>query len=46
MEKEHTGMPLLDVAAPADRFKAEVKAWATRIGVEPPEITVRPMTRE
>lgn len=27
-------------------FKSEVRAWADRIGVEPREIRVRPMTRK
>ncbi|UZQ84498.1 M48 family metallopeptidase [Thermoclostridium stercorarium] len=31
---------------PADVFKAEVKAWAERIGVEPKEIHIRPMKRK
>ncbi len=29
---------------PADLFKAEVRAWAARIGVEPRELHIRPMT--
>ncbi len=31
---------------PAEIFKAEVRAWAKRIGVEPREIHIRPMTRK
>lgn len=31
---------------PADLFKAEVRAWARRIGVEPTSITIRPMRRK
>ncbi len=31
---------------PVDLFKAEVEAWARRIGVEPKEVHVRPMTRK
>ena len=37
--------PLEDVVS-KDIFKAEVKAWAQRIRVEPKEIHVRPMTRK
>ena len=34
----------LEESVPVDLFKAEVKAWAKRIGVEPKEVHVRPMT--
>jgi len=35
-------MPL-EEAVPMELFKAEVRAWARRIGVEPKEIHIRPM---
>ena len=35
--------PSLEESVPAEIFKAEVRAWADRIGVEPKIITVRPM---
>jgi predicted metal-dependent hydrolase len=38
-------MPLED-AIPADIFKAEVEAWAKRIGIQPKEIHLRPMKRK
>lgn len=31
---------------PADLFRAEVKVWAQRIGVEPKEIRLRAMSRK
>lgn len=44
MKKELQGgwMPL-EEAVPVELFKAEVLAWARRIGVEPKEIHIRPM---
>jgi predicted metal-dependent hydrolase len=36
----------LEEVVPADLFKAEVRAWARRIGVEPKETHIRPMTRK
>jgi hypothetical protein len=36
----------LEAAIPRDVFKAEVRAWATRLGVEPRVVHVRPMTRK
>lgn len=39
---EDSWMPLED-AVPVELFKAEVRAWARRIGVEPKEIHIRPM---
>ncbi len=36
----------LEAAVPVDVFKAEVLAWARRIGVEPREIQIRPMKRK
>lgn len=37
---------LLEEAVPADLFKAEVRTWAERIGVEPKEVHLRPMKRK
>ena len=36
----------LEELVPKEVFKAEVRAWAKRIGVEPREIHIRPMTRK
>ena len=36
----------LEEAVPRDVFRSEVVAWARRIGVEPREVRVRPMTRK
>ncbi len=36
----------LEEAIPADLFRAEVHAWAQRIGVEPKGIILRPMRRK
>ncbi len=36
----------LEETVPADLFKAEVTAWAKRIGVEPREVHLRPMRRK
>lgn len=36
----------LDVAVPRDIFRAEVAAWAERIGVQPKVIHVRSMSRK
>jgi predicted metal-dependent hydrolase len=36
----------LEETVPAELFKAEVWAWARRMGVEPKEIHLRPMTRK
>src|SRR4051794_27969923 len=41
--KDH---PALEDAVPGDLFKAEVRSWAQRIGVEPAVISIRPMTRK
>ncbi len=38
-------MPLENLIS-KDIFKAEVQAWAKRIGVEPKEIHIRPMTKK
>lgn len=45
-KRGHQDWAPLEVMVPADLFKAEVKAWARRIGVEPTEIHVRPMQRK
>lgn len=36
----------LEERVAADVFKAEVRRWATQIGVEPKEIHIRPMKRK
>ena len=36
----------LEESIPRDLFKAEVQAWAERIGVQPREVHIRPMTRK
>lgn len=36
----------LEELVPAEVFKAEVRAWARRIGVEPREVHIRPMKRK
>ena len=47
MEKQgHEDWAPLEETVPADLFKAEVKTWARRIGVEPAEIHIRPMRRK
>lgn len=38
--------PALEQTIPTEVFKAEVHAWAKRIGVEPKNITLRPMKRK
>lgn len=42
-KEEHQGWAPLEDMVPADLFKAEVKAWARTIGVDPVKIHVRPM---
>ena len=44
-QQDDAWTPLEEVIS-KDIFKAEVRAWAERIGVEPKEIHVRPMTRK
>lgn len=44
-KNEQNWTPLEEVIS-KDIFKAEVRAWAERVGVEPKEIHVRPMTRK
>jgi predicted metal-dependent hydrolase len=36
----------LEEAVPIQLFKSEVEAWAKRVGVEPMEIHIRPMSRK
>ena len=36
----------LEQVVPKELFKAEVTAWAKRIGVEPKEVHIRPMKRK
>jgi hypothetical protein len=36
----------LEEAVPRDVFRAEVSAWTRRIGVEPKEVHIRPMSRK
>ena len=38
--------PSLEEEVPTDVFRSEVEAWATRIGVEPKEVHIRPMKRK
>jgi len=40
------GLEPLEETTPADVFKAEVRAWARRIGVDVREIHLRPMKRK
>ena len=42
---DDTWVPL-EEAVSRDLFKAEVQAWAQRMGVEPKEVHIRPMTRK
>lgn len=47
MNKTHVGTAgLLEEAVASAVFKAEVEAWARRIGVQPREIRLRPMKRK
>lgn len=47
MTQEKNGLPLsLEVSIPVEVFKAEVRSWAERIGVEPNTITIRSMKRK
>ena len=47
MIEEHLTAPeLLEETIPANLFKSEVNAWARRLGVEPKEVHIRPMTRK
>jgi predicted metal-dependent hydrolase len=40
------GWERLEETVPRDLFRAQVDSWAKRIGVEPREIHIRPMTRK
>lgn len=44
--KDHPSWALLEDIVPVEVFKAEVRAWAERIGVQPREIHIRPMKRK
>jgi predicted metal-dependent hydrolase len=46
LEDDHDALQPLEETVPAALFKAEVRAWARRIGVEPTGITLRPMKRK
>lgn len=47
MIEEHLTAPIpLEETVPADLFKTEVRVWVRRIGVEPREIHIRPMSRK
>ena len=43
MAPKSTRQPPLEEVIPGEVFKAEVHAWAARIGVEPKEIHLRPL---
>jgi predicted metal-dependent hydrolase len=45
MSAAHTTEPLEEIV-PREIFKTEVRQWAERIGVEPKEIHLRPMSRK
>ena len=44
--KLHPDWAPLEEIVPAEIFRAEVRAWARRLGVEPKEIRLRPMKRK
>ena len=44
--EKHEQAPLLEESVPAEVFKAEVRAWARRIGVEPTSVAIRRMKRK
>lgn len=44
--KLHSDWAPLEEIVPAEIFRAEVRAWAKRLGVEPKEIRLRPMKRK
>ena len=46
IEPVNDGWVPLEEIVSRDLFKAEVRAWAERIGVEPKEVHIRPMTRK
>ena len=45
-KEEGSSWAPLEELVPVDLFKAEVRSWAERIGVEPREIHVKPMKRK
>lgn len=45
-EVQVEGFQPLEETVPLEIFKAEVNAWAKKIGVDPKEIHVRPMKRK
>jgi predicted metal-dependent hydrolase len=45
-EPSTASSPPLEEAIPADVLRSEIEVWAKRIGVEPREIHIRPMTRK
>ncbi|MEM4406356.1 MAG: M48 family metallopeptidase [Candidatus Methanomethylicaceae archaeon] len=45
-KQNYLGWPPSEALIPIELFKAEVKEWAYRIGVEPLEIHIRPMRRK
>lgn len=44
--KDGAGWLPLEQAVTKDLLKAEVRSWAKRIGVEPKEVHIRPMSRK
>lgn len=44
--KLHSDWAPLEEIVPAEIFRAEVRTWARRLGVEPKEIRLRPMKRK
>ncbi len=47
MKKQpRSGWAPLEELVPIDIFRAEVQAWARRIGVEPREVHIKPMRRK
>ncbi|MDY6868630.1 MAG: M48 family metallopeptidase [Chloroflexota bacterium] len=45
-EKNNQLPPSLESSVPKELFKAEVRSWAEKIGVQFNSITVRPMTKK
>jgi len=46
MDKTPPVPPPLEESVPVALFKSEVRTWAARLGVNPEQITVRPMARK
>ncbi len=46
MKRDDRTWQRLEEMVPADLLRAEVDAWARRIGVKPKEIHIRPMARK